>query len=186
MKLNFKIDTTGYIVFEALKEDSIIRIGHSSSYGDKFQELLNQFWFIYEQIKNNNAQYFPYSFEILWNDDFVNYKWSVNISSAKSLLNIKIFELSTSDTEYKVKLLDESLEFEVFFNQLFISLDKMFNDFGMIGYKIVWEAGNFPIFEYLTLKAERNGIELKKISDSEDNEWKQKTSLADELYILNI
>jgi hypothetical protein len=61
MEVKFKIVTLGYIVAEILSETKRFKIGHSSDYGDIFQELLNKLFFIYEIIKEKDIAYFPYS-----------------------------------------------------------------------------------------------------------------------------
>ncbi len=115
MEVKFKIETLGYIVAEFLSDTKRLKIGHSSNYGDKFQELLNKFFFIYEIVKENDSIYFPYSTDVLWQDDFVNYKWNISMHSLGSCINIKIYELSPSNSEYKEELLNINIKTEELF-----------------------------------------------------------------------
>jgi len=48
---------------------------------------------------------------------------------------------------------------------------------------LMGEVGNFPMYEYITLKAEKEKIELRKINEHED-EWKQKINVNDELTVI--
>lgn len=184
MEIKFKIETLGYIIAEFFFRNKRLKIGHSSSYGDKSQELLNNFFFIYEIVKNNNKHYFPYSFETLWEDDFINYLWKISIDSPESFLEIKVYELYPSNLEHKVELINEKIKIENLFNSIYLSLEEAFVDFGFVGYKKNWEVGNFPIYEYITLKADKERIELRNINKS-DEEWKQKINVNDELKVIN-
>lgn len=185
MEIKFRIETLGYIVADLMVSGEKIKVGHSSFYGDKFQELLNNFFFIYEIVKTNNKDYFPYSFETLWNDDFVNHLWTVGIDSPQSFIKINLFELSPSNAEYKVELVSEIIKMEDLFDSIYLSLEEAFVEFGFVGYKKNWEIGNFPIYEYITLKSEKEGIKLKS-SNEVDEEWKQKINIDDELKIIKI
>ncbi|MEN5377907.1 hypothetical protein [Sphingobacterium kitahiroshimense] len=186
MEVKFKIETLGYIVAEFLSDTKRLKIGHSSNYGDKFQELLNKFFFIYEIVKENDSIYFPYSTDVLWQDDFVNYKWNISMHSLDSCINIKINELSPSNSEYKEELLNTNIKTEELFDYIYLSLEEALTDFGLVGYKKKWEIGNFPIYEYIILKAARKEVDLLNVSCKEEAEWRQKVDLSDELGILNM
>ncbi len=69
MEAKFRIVTLDYIAAEIPSETKRFKIGHNSDYGDKFQELLNKFFFNYEIIKEKDIAYFPYSTSVLWEDD---------------------------------------------------------------------------------------------------------------------
>ena len=69
MEVKFRIVTLGYIVAVISSETKRFKIGHSSDYGDKFQELLNKFFFIYEIITEKDVAYFPYSTTVLREDE---------------------------------------------------------------------------------------------------------------------
>lgn len=183
MEVKFRIETLGYITAELLFINKRVKIGHSSSYGDKFQELLNNFFFIYDIVKNNKIDYFPYSVDTLWQDDFINYLWEISINSPESLIEIKVYKLSTSSLEYKEELINEIIKMENLFNGIYLSLEEAFIDFGFVGYKKNWEVGNFPMYEYITLKAERERLELRNINELEQ-EWKQKINIIDELNVI--
>lgn len=60
----------------------------------------------------------------------------------------------------------------------------MLADFGFVGYKKRWEVGNFPIAEYITLKAARERMDLRHASCLEEDEWKQKIDPNDELGVI--
>ena len=186
MKVKFKIVTLGYIVAEISSETKRFKIAHSSDYGDKFQELLNKFFFIYEIIKEKDIGYFPYSTTVLWEDDCVNYNWTISMNSVDSHINIKIEQLSSSNLGYKKMLIHEDIETRKLFDAIYQSLEKMLADFGFVGYKKKWEVGNFPIAEYITLKAAREGMGLRHASCPEEDEWKQKIDPNDELGVINI
>ncbi|GAA4171952.1 hypothetical protein GCM10022218_12830 [Sphingobacterium ginsenosidimutans] len=47
----------------------------------------------------------------------------------------------------------------------------MLADFGFVGYKKRWEVGNFPIAEYITLKAARERMDLRHASCLEEDEY---------------
>lgn len=184
MNIRFIIQTIGYLVAEIEINDAKIKIGHSSTYGDKFQELLNGFYFIYKTKKDGDVDFFPYSFDVMWYDDRVNYSWIIKTDGLS--LNIKIFELSPSDTNYKKELLNETVGFQKLFNDIYYSLDVMLREFGLIGYKTNWDVGNFPILEYLMLKADRYNIDVKTQEVSEDYKWKWKISLEDEVKLIRL
>lgn len=183
MNIKFKLETVGYMVAEFSATDKIIKIGHSSSYGDKFQELLNKFFFIYEIISTKEENHFPFAFELLWEDDFVNYEWNVNIDSAQSAIRVKIFELSPTNRDHKVELVNGESQIEDFFNNIYLSLNELLSGFGFIGYKKNWETGNFPIFEYIVLKAKKEQLIMQTIRDAAE-EWKQKINPEDELKVI--
>ncbi|PUV26320.1 hypothetical protein [Sphingobacterium athyrii] len=186
MEVKFRIVTLGYIVAEISSETKRFKIGHSSDYGDKFQELLNKFFFIYEIIKEKDVAYFPYSTTVLWEDDRVNYNWTISMNSVDSHINIKIDQLSSSNLDYKEMLIHENIETRKLFDAIYQSLEEMLADFGFVGYKKKWEVGNFPIAEYITLKAARERIDLRHASCLEEDEWKQKMDPNDELGVINI
>jgi len=186
MEVKFKIMALGYIVAEISSETKRFKIGHSSDYGDKFQELLNKFFFIYEIVKEKDIAYFPYSTTVLWEDDCVHYNWTISMNSVNSHINIKIDQLSPSNLGCKEMLIHEDIETRNLFNAIYHSLEEMLADFGFVGYKKKWEVGNFPISEYITLKAAREGMDLRHVSCLEEDEWKQKIDLNDELGVINI
>ncbi|QQT29467.1 hypothetical protein I6I99_19270 [Sphingobacterium multivorum] len=186
MEIKFKIETLGYIVAEISCATKRLRIGHSAAYSDKFQELLNKFFFISEIVKEKQEIVFPYSTHVLWEDDFVNYNWTLSVYSIDSRINIKIDQLSSSNLTFKERLIHEDVEMEKLFDAIYFSLDEMLNDFELVGYKKKWEVGNFPIAEYITLKAARKGLDLQNMKCSEEEEWKQKMDLKGELGIINM
>lgn len=186
MEVKFKIVTLGYIVAEISSETKGFKIGHSSDYGDKFQELLNKFFFIYEIIKEKNTAYFPYYTSVLWEDDRVNYSWTISMNSIDSHINIKIDQLSPSNLGYTEMLIREDIETRKLFDAIYHSLEEMLADFGFVGYKKKWEVGNFPIAEYITLKAARERMDLRHASCLEEEEWRQKLDPEDELGVINM
>ncbi|WP_343675074.1 hypothetical protein [Chitinophaga sp.] len=163
----------------------IIKAHHSSPHGDKFQELLNEFFIIYNAGKTGA----PYAFELKWNDDRADYLWSV---SKDTDIEVEITELSPTGESYKEQLIKHTFSFEELFNTIYISLSEMLKAFGFIGYKTNWEAGNFPIYEYLILKSENYNLELQKVNfadvsdDQEDPYWRRKVSPADELRLITL
>lgn len=184
MEIKFKLETLGYMTAEFLFNNKSFKIGHSSDYGDRFQELLNKIFIIYEIIKCREDTYLPYNAKILWEDDFVNYEWSISIDSLESDMKIEIYELSSSNTEYKVELINERIKVENLFKDIYLSLNHLFVDFGFVGYKKNWEVGNFPIYEYIILKAAEEKIILQNDHLNKE-EWKQKIDLFDELKVIN-
>lgn len=184
MEVRFKIETLGYIVAEFLLEEEKIKIGHSSDYGDKFQELLNKFFYIYELLRDQDTKYFPYETEVLWEDDFINYQWNVGIHSADSPIKISVNEIAPFNPEHKIELVNHNIQKDKLFDSIFLSLDQTLAEFGFLGYKKNWEVGNFPIYEYIVLKAEKGNIFLEKNEDLTNENWKQKINLEDELKII--
>ncbi|MBB1646718.1 hypothetical protein [Sphingobacterium sp. UME9] len=186
MEIKFKIETLGYLVSEISSNTKRFKIGHSSAYGDIFQELLNKFFFIYEIVREKDTKYFPHSTNVLWEDDFVNYNWTISMDSIDSCINIKIEQMSPSNVSYKEVLIQEDIETEKLFDAIYQSLEKMLAEFGFVGYKKRWEVGNFPIYEYITLKAAIKGGDLENTNCNEEDEWKQKMDLKDELGIISM
>jgi hypothetical protein len=185
MKIQFEIQTLGYIVAKLETEDEKIKIGHSSAYGDKFQELLNGLFFIYSCRKEASNNLFPYSFEIIWYDDFANYSWNMKVASLQSELEIKIIELSPSNPSYRRKLLSQKISFDNLFDEIYSSLDRILQEFGFIGYKNNWEVGNFPLGEYLMLRADKFHVDLA-LTNVDEEEWKNKVSIKNELDLILI
>jgi hypothetical protein len=174
MNLRFELKTLGWMAAEFITDDETITVYHSSDYGDIFQKLLNGLFLIKDS--------FSHSMELLWEDDNVNYLWILNV---KSDINIQIYEVSPDNSNYKQEILNYVMPLEALFNDIYISLDEMYKKFGLIGYKKTWEAGNFPIFEYLTLKAEKEGLRLDAIHHPDDDEgWTNKVNTKDELKFL--
>lgn len=185
MNIKFKLETLGYIAAEFLIDNNNIKINHSSDYGDKFQELLNEFFIIYDVLKYRNNSYFPYSSEIIWCDDFINYKWELNLESMNSSIKIRVIKFSHENKSQKLLLLEETIEINSLFNQIYISLNDLLLNFGFIGYKANWEVGNFPLYEYITLKVDKEKLEIRPFNVAlEDDLWKQKMIIEDELKII--
>jgi hypothetical protein len=184
MKIQFIIQTLGYLVAEFEIEDRKIKIGHSSTYGDKFQELLNELFFIYKITKEEDIDFFPYTCEVMWYDDRVNYLWVVTSKELNSEIGIEVFELSPSDTSYKVELVNKNIKHDDLFDAIFFSLDEILQRFGFIGYKTNWDIGNFPIFEYLMLKADKYNFKLPLQHAVEDDEWMNKVPIKNELDLI--
>ncbi|MGJ1243490.1 hypothetical protein ACR79N_12240 [Sphingobacterium siyangense] len=65
MEIKFKIETLGYLVSKISSNTKRFKIGHSAAYSDKFQELLNKFFFISEIVKEKQEIVFPYSTHVL-------------------------------------------------------------------------------------------------------------------------
>lgn len=189
MKLKFEIETISYISCDFILPNGQdkIHICHSGLYEDKFQELISQFYIIYNLSKKNDLLGFPRSFEMVWKDDFVYYKWIVNIESPNSHFKIKIIEQYPTNPNYKKILLDNEISFDNLYDSVYFSLHQMIINFGFIGYKYNWDIGNFPIGEYLLLKADKYGKKMESAPlVSQDDEWKHKITLEDEMDLLKI
>ncbi len=180
--MKFTITTIDYIVAELDNGQEKIRVGHSATYGDKFQELLNEAFLIYNASKSREERFFPYAFNARWMDDMVNYDWKIAITAPFADVKLEVVELSPSGENYNKILFKKELKFEEFFNAIYASLDNMLNTFGFIGYKHNW-AGNFPVYEYLLLKSDKYGAELPKLS-TEDDEWTNKVPIGYELNLI--
>lgn len=96
----------------------------------------------------------------------------------------KIEQLTPSNLDYHEELIHENIEARKLFDSIYQSLEKMLADFGFVGYKKKWEVGNFPIFEYIALKAARERMDLQHASCLEEEERRQKIDLNDELGVL--
>lgn len=81
---------------------------------------------------------------------------------------ININELSPSNSEYKEELLNANIKTEELFDYIYLSLEEALTDFGLVGYKKKWEVGNFPIYEYIILKAARKEVDLLNVSCKEE------------------
>ena len=184
MKIEFAIKVACYLVARIEMNEKVTEVGHSFMYGDKFQDLLNGFFLLYNFRKQNENNFFPFSHECIWYDDRVNYRWVIKADDLKSDILIEIFELSPSNPDYKIELVKAYIQFDELFKNIYRSLALMLNDFGLIGYKKAMDTGNFPIYEYLTLKADVYNIALQKTDVSEDDKWKEKISLQQECYLL--
>lgn len=180
MHVQFNIQTLGYVVAEFETKNGKIKIGHSSTYGDKFQELLNRIFDIYNLRRASELQLSPYSFEVVWYDDRVNYSWTIEMCQHDSTLQLIILELSPSNREYRRELVNEHIALNSLLADVFLSLEALWHRFGFIGYKMNWEVGNFPISEYLTLKADKCKWSLLPEKTNEDDEWIGKISMATE------
>lgn len=142
-------------------------------------------FFIYEIVKYDEKPYFPHSVEILWKDDCVDYLWKICTPAVEFPTKIYIYELSPSDADYKVELIQEEIKIEDFLSDIYLSLEEMFAQFGFVGYKKNWGVGNFPIYEYITLKANKEKMKLQKADYStEEDSWKQKIIIEDELRVI--
>lgn len=187
MKIKFQLETLGSISAQFQIDNEILKAFHSADYGDKFQTLLNKFFSIYGISIEGLHPDFPYYFELLWEDDFINYLWKVKIDALDSLINIRIDELAPENPSYRKEILNQNMSKEEVFNSILTSLEDMIDTFGFIGYKRVWEVGNFPIFEYLILKSKKNDIKLKLLNeDNEEEEWKKKVSIEDEIRVIGL
>ncbi|MCW3463669.1 hypothetical protein [Chitinophaga nivalis] len=184
MNLQFTIQTCGYITAEFEMTDRKIKIGHSSTYGDKFQELLNGLFIIYNSSKEGDSDFFSYTFEVKWYDDRVNYSWILTSTALGSEIEIKIHELSPVDPCYNVELLKSHISFKDLFNAIYLSLNRMLKDFGFIGYKNNWDVGDFPVYEYLKLKSDKYNLKLYKEDGIESDDWKSKISIEDEMNLV--
>lgn len=184
MDILFKINTISYIIAEFKSDQNNIEIGHSGLYEDKFQELLNEFYLIYKTLKGKPLINFPHTAEILWKDDFIHYKWVISINSSQSEINIKIIELYTSNPKHYNILINENFSKEKLYDNIYSSLHQMYINHGIIGYKYNWDVGNFPIAEYLLLKADKFNLELPLKKEEEEEEWKNKICEEDELNVL--
>lgn len=151
MELLFYIQTIDSMVAEFQVEGKSISIRHSSFYGDKFQELINEFFLIYNSRNGGEEISYPYSFDLTWYDDAVNYTWSVSASSVSSGIGMEIFKRSPEGENYRVSIVKRTFDFAYLFESIYFSLKRMLADFGFSGYKENWEVGNFPIYEYIKL-----------------------------------
>lgn len=187
MKIKFEVETLGYITATFFSEDKKVKVFHSSDYGDGFQELLNQLFFIYDIVINNEQQYYPYAFEMQWRDHFVAFSWNVSMSTRNANLVIKMDELSPANDSHKVELLNIEISFADLFDDIYLSLEDIFNKFGFVGYKKKWEVGNFPVFEYVTLKSKVLGLNLIPAKyDNKEDEWTGKIATEAEANIIQL
>lgn len=184
MKIEFVIKTASYLVARFEVNEKVTEVGHSFMYGDKFQHLLNGFFLLYNFRKENENNFFPFSYECIWHDDRVNYRWAIKADDLKSDILIEIFELSPSNPDYKIELVKAYIQFDELSKNLYRSLALMLDDFGLIGYKKAMDTGNFPIYEYLTLKADVYNVAMQKTDVSADDEWKEKIFLRQECSLL--
>ncbi|SEW42259.1 hypothetical protein [Chitinophaga arvensicola] len=184
MHVQFNLQTLGYIVAEFETKAGKIKIGHSSTYGDQFQELLNKIFHIYQLERRSETDFFPCSFEVMWYDDRVNYEWRIECDHAACKLQVKVFELSTSDKKYRRELVNEIISLDSLLGDILLSLENLWHRFGFIGYKTNWEVGNFPMYELLTLKADRSGWNILPEKANEEDDWRQKVATENEIDLL--
>ncbi|MDR6238173.1 hypothetical protein [Aureibacter tunicatorum] len=103
-----------------------------------------------------------------------------------SLIILKIEESYVKNTDYRAVLCDVRFESEILFTQIFSSLEKMYTQFGLVGYKMAWEVGNFPVAEFLILKAWLFDFNLDAEKCCEVDEWRRKVSSNKEFELLNM
>lgn len=187
MRLNFELETLGYLNCKIQDNyGNEIKIFHSSDYHDKFQELINDFFIIKKYVLNDNTYSYPYKSEIEWRDTFIAYKWKIYLEEYGKPIRIEIVETSTTNSSnHLMSLISEYMDIDDILNDIFISLDNMLKKFGLLGYKKNWEIGNFPIAEYIILKAEKDNLILKEIDLPEDEEWRNQFRLQDELQVIS-
>ncbi|GAB6119053.1 hypothetical protein [Dysgonomonas termitidis] len=184
MKIRFEIVTQLYIKAFLKSDSNQIEIAHSGVLNDGFQNLLTSLFHIYHFVNEKQESFFPYNSCIKWEDDFIEYLWSISMSSIDSSIQFKIIKTSTGNPNYKETLWDNMVVFNDLFDNIFLSLDNIYKDFGLIGYKRIWEVGNFPVCEYLLLKANRENYILNEMETNEENEWKHKIHRENELFLL--
>jgi hypothetical protein len=104
--------------------------------------------------------------------------------SLDSKIEIKIIELSPTDSTYQIELIKQVVDFNYLFEAIYDSLDNMLKEFGLIGFKMKWEIGNFPICEYLKLKAGRYCLSLPREQRGEDFDWIYKVPIQNEVDLI--
>lgn len=187
MKIQFKLETLGSISAEFHVNNDVHKVFHSSDFGDRFQDLLNKLFFIYDAVCDMMSHYFPLSVESVWQDDFIHYNWLVSMESINSDIKIQVVETYPNNPGCNKELFCDHIDFKTFFDFLYTSLDEMLQEFGFIGYKKNWEVGNFPIAEYLTLKSKAKNIALSGYEpENFDDKWKQKVIFRSELDIIEL
>lgn len=184
MEMKFDLIVAGYIRATFKDRNERIEIGHSDGYGDQFQELLNEFMLIYYYWKESSEWFTPFDRCVIWHDDMINYSWNIKLDNLDSEIMIEIAEFSPA-ADYKKDLLKWNVSLELLYGYILESLHEMFQKFGFLGYKSNW-CGNFPVAEYLKLKAGKHAINLKKVQQDDDFEWRDKFSLDDEIALLRI
>jgi hypothetical protein len=156
VKFVFDIETLGWLTCFVSKEDgSILKVSHSSDYGDAFQAFLNAVFVFRQRVQEAPAVWAPFSIDLKWADDFLCFNWTISLTEHPGFLNIKIEEFTGDGQSCLGVLFDEKVSLSTLLADLYTSLDKLFSRLGFIGYKNAWEAGNFPVAEYIILKTER-------------------------------
>ncbi|RFS21184.1 hypothetical protein DVR12_17780 [Chitinophaga silvatica] len=184
MQLKFEISCIDYIIAKIYRHNNNQTIGHSSDQGDKFQELLNVFFQIDKLNESaDKQQLLPFSSMVWWYNDFINYCWHIQTSDGFNL-NIEIVEHSPENEKYQLAIVSEYLTLDTLLLDIYKSLREMWMKFGFVGYKMNWSAGNFPIYELLTLKSRFSDIKLTFLEQDEENEWRYKVRPEEELQLL--
>jgi hypothetical protein len=185
--MNFRIDieTQGYVVARFFEANNVVKIGHSSTYGDKLQELLTKVFFLRRISGERLNDFFPYSFDVLWEDDRVNYLWTFRMNHAESEVNLIVYELSPSDSTYRRIIVNSNLHTDELLKNVYHSLRNIFSEFGFCGYKVNWEVGNFPCYELIVLANQFEITDLLLFGDRKNLNWPNRVEKATEFSILS-
>ena len=157
MKLEFKIETQGWMAMLISKEER-------------------------PPIKI----LFPYSSSTVWCDEVRNFRIQWSMENFGSLVNVTIHEDAVYNSGNPQMLFDGEIELKGLLKHILISLHDLLRDFGLCGYKKVWEVGNFPIADYLELKSYFTGDKSIPIPTEEDESWRGKVRLEEELALSQI
>jgi hypothetical protein len=183
MNIEFKLETLGWLTCSFIQENTIT-IAHASEFGDKFQELLNAF-FDLEEIKMTLINTSSHTYSIIWCDQINEFAWVISLSEDLAEFKIVIYEKLLENPSQNKVLIQFNIKTRDLFHQIYLSLDYLFQNFGLIGYKTIWEIGNFPTAEYIKLKSTFLNLTLPRFLTNSENEWKEKIKLDAELSVLN-
>jgi hypothetical protein len=136
------------------------------------------------RMMSNEATYF----EATWLDYLYDYKVTFKLFEDKIFVNIFFLgdESLLEETTFLKKFVELQIDFNDFLKDIYLSLSIMLKKFGLLGYKKVSEVENFPIYEYLYLKAKFNNIQILPEENNDDIEWTNKHSFKEEVNILQL
>lgn len=185
MKLKFTLETLGWIsCLISDRNGQHVKFYHSSDFGDKFQVLLNNLMFMREILINNEAGFFPFKFSTIWSDEISNFELKFSTANTESFIEIRIVETPIQNPNESKRIFIGVATKEELFRSVLDSLDVMLTEFGFVGYKKIWEVGNFPIAEYIELKSWASNSSFRMHECKEENTWKGKVSFSDEIKLL--
>lgn len=185
MVYNFEIDTLGW--FACLitdKDGKIIRVSHASDYGDKFQELINNVLTIYDHFNDQDILAYPFTVETNWCDDSMIYIWRFDLLNIEGSIYFEMNQAPLNKSSDKTLLMKAEIDIYTVMSDFYLSLDKLFKEFGFVGYKKNWEVGNFPTGDYLKLKALILEEQISATTTITSTEWKGKIDLVEEWNLL--
>lgn len=184
MRIKFDIVCQSDMVARFASVNEVVNIYHCSDYGgDGFGTLLNNLWRLKTDF--DSVAIWNYPFQVVWKDDFIDYVWECIPQFGSRQIVFTITAKYEDEKTPDEQVVTFNISYAQLFEDIFQSLDQMYHTFRLIGY---WEVygWNFSIGEYLTLKAEGEQKVVRLADADEDDEWRKRRVLDDEISILRM